>query len=177
MAEIGEYAVVVNKDWKTAKFFHTVGFIDGFKNGREYYDKLCMGGKYKTVEMYEYIPPAPIGGRQTSWYWSIEYTTDKSSDHYRNVAKKTGSGCDSMGKMYKVDTLDGNVKYLNSLDHARAYAYHRFRETDRACSILIYSPSGKMSGVVKRERGEIRWVKSTAKNGSYSTRLYGDGRV
>lgn len=83
----------------------------------------------------------------------------------------------NMGKMYKVDTQDGNVRYLNSLNHARAYAYHRFRGTNRELPIVIYSPSGKMSGMVQRQFGEIRWVTFTAKNGSYHTRLYEDGRV
>lgn len=85
---MNEFAVVVNRDWKTAKFFDTVGFNDGRAMALTYYDDLCMKKKYKIVEMFGYAAPS-IG--TSVWHWDIIHTTETRSRLYRNVAKKRRS--------------------------------------------------------------------------------------
>ena len=79
---------------------------------------------------------------------------------------------------YKVDCQDGNVRYVNSLDHARAYAYNKFRNSNRKLPIIIYSASGRESGMVSKDwNGMIQWVTFSAKKGSIHKRLFEDGKV
>lgn len=79
---------------------------------------------------------------------------------------------------YKADCQDGNVRYLNSLNHARAYAYWKFKDTKRELPIVIYSPKGKRSGFVRRNpKGGIEWVTFSPSKGSIHKRLYEDGRA
>ena len=79
---------------------------------------------------------------------------------------------------YKADLQDGQSRSFNSLDHARAYAYHKFKNSKRFWPIVIYSPSGKRSGIVMRnDYGDIIWRTFSDKNGSYDRLLYEDGKA
>lgn len=78
---------------------------------------------------------------------------------------------------YKADLQDGQSRSFNSLDHARAYAYHKFANTKRTIPIVIYSPSGKRSGIVMRSFGRIVWRTFTDKEGSFDRRLYENGKA
>ena len=80
---------------------------------------------------------------------------------------------------YKIDYQNGKKKYVDSLIEARKIAYAYFKRTKRALPIVIYRPSGKLSGIVEINAygSGIIWKTITDKNGSMSVRLYADGKT
>ena len=81
---------------------------------------------------------------------------------------------------YKIDYQNGKKKYVDSLIEARKIAYAYFKRTKRTLPIVIYRPSGKLSGIVSIHPyggADIIWKTITDKNGSMSVPLYADGKT
>ena len=80
---------------------------------------------------------------------------------------------------YKIDYQNGKKKYVDSLIEARKIAYAYLKKTKRTLPIVIYRPSGELSGIVEMNAygTAIMWVTITNKNGSEHHTLYKDGKT